>query len=389
MTMINGPSSPNEQPESLSAAREHLASGDEPQLDMGNIQGNIVAGFKKPLQTLLYFHIDHATLFKPAVDQLGHLVTTADKVLTFNREFTLARQHGLETPTSTWTNVAFSCAGLAKLTSEADDFADPSFRRGLVKQSPDLGDPQDPPDGPSNWRVRDDDRSDAADLLVIVAADTDQGLDGAVDYVMKVVRHHGGATALEPDKGKALRGAEGDLEHFGFRDGISQPGIRGRASEKETDLLTARPNPDDPDHGKLGQALVWPGEFVFGYPDEDSRRVRGLDDWMLDGAGFRLGPEWARDGSYLVFRRLRQNVHLFHQFLNANRGISTAAALGAQLVGRWPSGAPIKRAPERDDPDLASDNDFVFASVPNEGTCPDDAHIRKVNPRDDLPDTAC
>jgi Dyp-type peroxidase family len=384
--MTNGLSSPSESSGSHLPAQGAVAAADEPELRMANIQGNVVAGFKKGLQTLLYFHIDNAELFKGAVSELGTLVATADKVLAFNKDFTSARKENREPPTSIWINVAFTCAGLAKLTSQAALFVDAAFRDGLVKRSAELGDPQASPDGPSNWRVADGDRSNAADVLIIVAADTADDLHNTVDAVTQLVRRNGGATALQADEGRALRGAEAEREHFGFRDGISQPGIRGRVSSKENDLLTPRPRPESK-YGERGEALVWPGEFVFGYPDEDGRRAaRGPGDWMLDGAGFSIAPEWATDGSYLVFRRLRQNVHLFHQFLNANKGSGTAVALGARVVGRWPSGAPLKRAPTQDIPSLANGNDFVFAPVPGEGTCPDDAHIRKVNPRDDLPD---
>ena len=61
---------------------------------------------------------------------------------------------------------------------------------------------------------------------------------------------------------------------------------------------------------------------------------------MSDGAGFLLAPEWARDGSYLVFRRLQQNVHRFNQHLRKE------CRAGARIVGRWPSGAPIVRTPD-------------------------------------------
>jgi Dyp-type peroxidase family len=87
----------------------------------------------------------------------------------------------------------------------------------------------------------------------------------------------------------------------------------------------------------------------------------------------------------------------------------TADRLGALLVGRWPSGAPLSRAPSVDNSDLAADslsnNDFFFTQdtpAPNfrpgsggspghfpramEGSqgpvCPHAAHIFKVNPRD-------
>jgi Dyp-type peroxidase family len=130
-------------------------------------------------------------------------------------------------------------------------------------------------------------------------------------------------------------------------------------------------------------------------------------------------PKWATNGSFVVIRRLNQDVAAFWKFLEqtalslaakpAFAGM-TADRLGALLVGRWPSGAPIMRATDNDDPALASNdvasNQFRFAaSAPlarlmnepppidpfpaapsdQEGfRCPYGAHIRKVNPRDDI-----
>jgi Dyp-type peroxidase family len=245
----------------------------------------------------------------------------------------------------------------------------------MVKRSQALG---DHPEDLEDWKVRDD----TAHLMIIVAADAADDCSAEVEHVRELIRTRGGATEIWRDDGSALKGPLGQREHFGFRDGISQPGLRGRASDDTTDLLTPRSTQDSPNRGKPGQELVWPGEFVFGYPDQDGSRHRGKADWMLDGAGFLLAPEWARDGSYLVFRRLQQDVYSFHNFLQGTRGDGTAAAAGARIVGRWASGAPIIRAPNGDEPDFASDNDFTFA----EGVCPGNAHIRKVNPRDDLAD---
>src|SRR5262249_1488624 len=86
----------------------------------------------------------------------------------------------------------------------------------------------------------------------------------------------------------------------------------------------------------------------------------------------------------------------------------TPERLGALLVGRWQSGAPVIRAPQADVPALAvngfSNNHFLYnqdsqpvslTSLDNTGdtfphgksdplgaVCPNIAHIRKVNPRD-------
>jgi deferrochelatase/peroxidase EfeB len=161
-----------------------------------------------------------------------------------------------------------------------------------------------------------------------------------------------------PDK---LRGHE----HFGFKDGISQPAVRGRISDAQDDFLTPRyVDPADP-RAELfsapGSALVYPGQFVFGYQRQDHNSDGGapFDPTIV--------PAWAKNGSYLVFRRLRQDVAAFRnemskqaEHLAKNPGFAgtTALALAAKLVGRWPSGAPLARSPQADDEALGK-NDFA------------------------------
>ena len=62
--------------------------------------------------------------------------------------------------------------------------------------------------------------------------------------------------------------------------------------------------------------------------------------------------------------------------------------LGAKMVGRWQSGAPLAVSPDTDDPELGSDprrnNDFLFGDDPRGFKCPVGAHARRANPRDAL-----
>ncbi len=130
---------------------------------------------------------------------------------------------------------------------------------------------------------------------------------------------------------------------------------------------------------------MWPGEFVLGYPGQDPKNP--------DRAGpvAALPAPWAKNGSYMVFRRLEQRVPEFRRFVAAR-----AAQLGiypellaARMVGRWRSGAPLELAPLEDNPSLGANdrrnNDFDYAGDPFQRACPYAAHIRKANPRDDLP----
>jgi Dyp-type peroxidase family len=393
---------------------------DEPLLDVKNIQGNIVAGFKKDFQTLLFLRIDDVPSFKDWLAEFARLVATAEEVLVFNRLFkrTRDRRGYSGTVRASWINIAFTHAALAKLTDDADDFADASFRSGLVAQSAALGDPTSPnAEGhPDRWLVRDGE--DGAHVLVVVAADTLADLEVEVGRVEELLfsPRGSGASIVFKQEGRTQLGTLAGHEHFGFLDGVSQPGLRGRISSSRHDVLTPRQNPDDPHQGKPGQDLLWPGEFVFGYRGQSAHREvaeAGFDS-LTDGAGHAVVPRWAADGSYLVFRRLRQDVHAFHSFLHdqaAALGL-TPAGLGARLVGRWASGAPTMREPDADDPSLGGDdcanNHFEFLEAtpstrhptgrdqcsdttfpqspgdPGGDRCPFAAHIRKSYPRDDL-----
>jgi Dyp-type peroxidase family len=187
----------------------------------------------------------------------------------------------------------------------------------------------------------------------------------------------------------------GHGEHFGFRDGLSQPTMKGV--------------------GPVGPALheVAPGEFLLGYLNEHGQSSRSPlvlaeDDPAQvlpereQGSGasaVHVGPaevdahDLGRNGSYLVVRTLEQDVGAFWRFADsASRGPDGRAApaartaFAAHLIGRWPSGAPLTRSPEADRPELAEDNDFGYDAADRYGlSCPVGAHVRRANPRDTLP----
>ena len=118
-------------------------------------------------------------------------------------------------------------------------------------------------------------------------------------------------------------------DHFGFRDRLSQPVMEGSGEE---------PTPGS------GAALK-PGEFILGYPDEDGPVANLPQPEVL-----------SRNGSFMAYRRLREHVGLFRDYLRENSETADdEELLAAKFMGRWRSGAPLVLAPDKDDPELGAD----------------------------------
>jgi Dyp-type peroxidase family len=400
----------------------------EPHLEIEQIQGNILPGFLKDHEMLLFLKIEQVAACKTWLGSLTPLIATAEEVLAFNRLFKALRvRRGRDTKAiqATWVNIAFSHQALVTLTAgtpndiKQKDFNDQSFKNGMVKQAQVLGDPTDvkAEGNPNNWVIGGP--QNGADIILIVQSDD---RDDMLDQVAEIEQslhdvQVSGVSLLRKEEGSILPGALAGHEHFGFLDGVSQPGIRGYVSTDSTDVLTPRQNPLNPHQGKPGQTLLWPGEFVFGYQGQDvSKPVEEPGDVV------NAGPDWARNGSFLVFRRLRQDVGAFHAFLHKTaQDLSISPSLlAAKVVGRWQSGAPLLRSGEVDTPELGqsdcANNNFQYfhadatSTPPDIGAtpgsdgqcsssgqtfppspgdqkgllCPAFAHIRKTYPRDDI-----
>ena len=177
-------------------------------------------------------------------------------------------------------------------------------------------------------------------------------------------------------------------EHFGFRDGISQPVIHGTPKAKKL-------KESNPKEARL--AIVQPGEFVLGYLNERKRRV-GLSPKQARRAK-PTERELLRNGTYLVFRQLEQDVKAFDDFVSyaaehLSGGVSPATKtwVAARLLGRWPSGEPLVPPGAGRHADASKRNDFLYQLEDKMGlACPIGAHIRRANPRDTIgpdPDAA-
>jgi Dyp-type peroxidase family len=378
----------------------------ESALDWNDIQGNVLGGFNKDFQTLIGFKFVDAPSAKAFLRELN--ITSLREVVHFkiDRKKKIAA-NGLESDAmkATWVAVAFSFSGLKLLSPDANSFLDPEFRNGLAASSTRLGDP----DGSiSSWVVGGP--TNVPDIFLIVAADSAEDCASQVEILKDSAKFCGLVLNYEENGRNLSAFSVGDKvfpsghEHFGFKDGVSQPGVRGVFPDGTfltNRILPTDENDTEPAFAAPGQPLICAGQFVLGLARQlDSfPRIAG-PPVVLGNTPSSIAPSWALNGSYLVFRRLRQNVRGFRDFVqNAASTLKqqqmSPSRLAAMLVGRWPSGAPIIRSPIKDDVSQTTTtriNAFAFGdenlahglSNDSQGIiCPIAAHIRKVNPRDE------
>jgi Dyp-type peroxidase family len=339
--------------------------------DSSNIQGNILAGFFKDRQLLIFVCFADSDRARDWLTELLPRIATTDQVATFNERFSAARIAGGGDPdgmAAVWVGVSLTANGIRTLAESDPVSSEPNaFVMGAAGSADRLGDSE--LSAPDHWLFG---RSDQViDAIITLQADRATDFEVALARERAVLAAHGHSVVFE-QRGDTLPGARAGHEHFGFKDGISQPGVRG----------FDEPDADHPDQvkGHPGTDLINPGEFVLGYPNQ-SGVIRPV-------------PEWMKDGSFHVIRRLTQDVPGWWGQVEAQRARLPNAdnldtdLLAAKLVGRWRSGTPLALAPDRD---LRSgrtprnDNDFEYDTDPDGLKTPRFAHIRKVYPRNAEP----
>ncbi|HLY81104.1 MAG TPA: hypothetical protein VKQ70_17120 [Caulobacteraceae bacterium] len=207
------------------------------------------------------------------------------------------------------------------------------------------------------------------------------------------------SAVLRDDNGKV---APSNKEHFGLSDGFGDPVFAGQYGPKAQAIKQIG-------GGKLLPDQAWApiatGEFLLGHVDEAQE---------IPDAGMPL--EFSRNGTFMAYRKLHENVLSFSNYINA-QGQSYATAMGiadpgeaaatvsAKLVGRWSDGVPLLAAPTFADwqafnADLAAAQaakdtarlaaialkyvNFTYGMDTDGAACPVTAHMRRVNTRDTL-----
>jgi Dyp-type peroxidase family len=368
----------------------------EPLLDADDIQGHVLPGYGPGNTYLLAVSAasgDAARAFLRLVQPRLTSMRTALGQRAERKAFFL----GLAAlpPPQLHVHVAFTRSGLDRLGCDQRGM-DRAFDAGMTGLSTGDAKCEIRPDGkvepacPRNWRVGGPETRFDMLVIFIGGGDLRRAMAPLYDQLTAVA----GIRVVYEELGADLPGSR---EHFGFQDGISGPGLYGEYDDGGTRVpVTTRygvPPHGGREFGKPGQPLVWPGRFVLGLP-----RSR-------DEAPAPVHPVW-RNGSFLVFRRLEQDVAAFYEdtdAIAAELAPEVAQLTGEQIrtliVGRRRNGQALMRPGEGPDAPLALNHFLYHTAAPaltlTDGTavpaatrdmhgmvCPLWSHIRKVNPRD-------
>ena len=334
--------------------------------DPTQVQGGIISAFPEEIThgclLLIAFKCKQGTA--KFLDALTARVTHDGKVV------------GKDEPTM---NIAFTCEGLRAIgLSEAQiDLFPQEFREGMEARASVLGDVRR--NHPRRWQLpqRNWGRASAEPVSVvelstvhavvelrIVAgpASTGETLDKDDPlhaYVTTLFSGHDEVELLSVQPMvRYVNDAGRPREHFGFADAESNPVF---------------------DPGKNGviytRNQVQLGEFLWGYSNE--AEAPQDPDAACDPDFARERRNWLHNGSFLVVRKLSQDVGALDEAMEA---ASTSTGLDkhdilAKMMGRRLDGTALAADP-------GTGNDFNYAGESPPGSlCPFHAHIRRANPR--------
>lgn len=335
-------------------------------LDLCNIQGNILRGYASfPHARFLYLGIRSADDGRALVQRLLDTDSITPAVWDAKPDTTL--------------NLALTFDGLRALKVPEESLATfpAEFQDGMKARAKVLGDVGD--SSPGQWdqpwttcRVH---------ILVMIYGKTANVLDARCrDFRQQLPP---GVEELGPDQPAGLLCIGGQTtrtEHFGFVDGLSNPSVEGVRGEEKSRVREDVGNPD----GKGRFRKIPLGEFILGHPGEGGELAPMPQPGLL-----------AQDATYLVFRKLEQNVLAYRRYLGEQAasftralsrdlpaGVTAQEFLAAKMMGRWQDGSSLIRHPDK--PGNDTGNTFAYANDPAGARCPLGAHVRRANPRDAL-----
>lgn len=302
------------------------------------IQGNILAGYNRQNTVLLVLTFNN------------NIAATKQWIGTFSNQYvTSAYAQSAEGKTGLVANFFLSMIGYMHLQFAYGDVPQGAYFRGGMKDPNAkelLGDP--PVD---QWEPA---YQPELHGMVLLADDDVTALNTVVTQLQQELLDITSHIHLE--NGFVMHNANGQaIEHFGFRDGISQP------------LFLKN---------QIDSARVAQGGFENWDPRASLSLVLSKDP---------LGKTEDSYGSFLVYRKLQKDVPGFEanlKTLGDALGVDVELA-GAFTIGRFKDGTPVTLSNVADGESNPNFNDFNYQGDQQGSRCPFFAHTRKVNPRGD------
>jgi Dyp-type peroxidase family len=328
-------------------------------LNETDIQGFVLRGYNMPNARYCFLRFEDAASGRALIKALLPNITTGQ---IWDRK-----------PDST-VNIAFTYAGLEALELPlATLISFPTeFQLGMKARADILGD----------TGVNAVDRWDhcwqqgCVHMWLGIHAINPDALEARFTALQAVAESSGGAHLLSYQDAASLVGDDGKVnlkEHFGYTDGFGNPDYLNICRSTQ------------PGQGKLMPDGSWQplatGELLLGYADEAGELPVAPVPHIL-----------AANGTFMVYRKLHQNVGTFRRFLNtwaaryAAGDANAKERLASKFIGRWRDGTPVEVSPDRPDFALTQDpnrsTNFTYSNDAAGTRCPVGAHIRRVHPRD-------
>lgn len=365
-------------------------------LDLLDIQGNVIRAYGRfgyPVARYVFLNCSQAASARAFVGEVTKKVTTSVNW----------GDGPDEVPRPNWTvNIAFTYQGLKAVELPRDSLMgfSPEFVAGMKARKDILGD--DGPSAPHHWdpiwQENRKDRERDVHLFIALNARSQALLEDSYTWLKQLVAqfnneivilggHRGDDNQLLDYQDVCIvfeNGKPTAKEHFGYTDGISDPVFEGMPKDAQ--------NPQG--RGKQMEDGSWAplatGEFLLGHIDEAREYPPAPKPVLL-----------ARNGTYMVYRKLHENVATFDRYMeeHGKHFPGGKELLKAKCVGRWAdNGAPLVAAPDAEakakfDAAFAVANDlerdrmlsgFTYDNDMSGGKCPFSAHIRRLNPRASL-----
>ncbi len=265
-------------------------------LDLDDIQGNVLQGYRMPEAAYVFLRMPDAAAGRALLRDLAARVTTA-------------RPWDSQDTPPTALNVALTANGLRELGVDGQTFErlPAEFLSGMAARAERLGDTGE--SAPANWEPGY--RDGNAHILVILY-DTDARRLGE-----RVDRFRSGPLKVVVIERATRRELGLYREHFGYTDGIAQPALEGQ-------WLSPRPGEGVATAGGGWRALK-AGEFILGHPDEH---------------GGPAVPPLLRNGTFMVVRKLAQDVMRFRAMVTE---LAARAIRPRRGIGRGEAPRPVAR----------------------------------------------